>query len=54
MGSGGGAGVGGKTDAPDCWPVLPPHAASASDEHAIKISVLAVCDLVFIVFRTDK
>lgn len=51
---GGGAGTGGSVEEPDCWPVLPPHAANANDEHTKRANVFAVCDLIFIFFRTGK
>lgn len=51
---GDGAGTGGSVEEPDCWPVLPPHAANANDEHAKKVNDFAVCDLIFIFFRIGK
>lgn len=53
-GAGDGSGAGGNVEVPDCGAAPPPHAASANDEHAIRMNVFTVCDLVFIVFRTDK
>lgn len=42
------------TELPDCWPVLPPQAVSAIDEHATKNAIERIRDLVLIFSRTDK